>query len=174
MWQYFFMPHDHHDDDPHSLLPPDPQLQVKALETLLSEKGLIDRAALDAIIDVYQNQIGPQIGAEIVARAWLDPAFKERLLEDAEAVLAEMELAGRQGEHVVVVENTEKSIIWSFAPYAAVIHGRFWEYRLPGTNQMPIAAGRFAPHVRCWQNLACICRKQQKSGCGILRLKSAI
>ena len=106
MWQYFFMPHDHHDDDPHSLLPPDPQLQVKALETLLSEKGLIDRAALDAIIDVYQNQIGPQIGAEIVARAWLDRAFKERLLEDAEAVLAEMELAGRQGEHVQVVENT--------------------------------------------------------------------
>ena len=109
MWQYFFMPHEHHDDDPHSLLPPDPQLQVKALETLLSEKGLIDRAALDAIIDVYQNQIGPQIGAEIVARAWLDPAFKARLLEDAEAVLAEMELAGRQGEHVVVVENTEQT-----------------------------------------------------------------
>jgi len=109
VWQYFFMPHDHHDDDPHSLLPPEPQLQVKALETLLSEKGLIDRAALDAIIDVYQNQIGPQIGAEIVARAWLEPAFKERLLEDAEAVLAEMELAGRQGEHVVVVENTDKT-----------------------------------------------------------------
>ena len=109
LWQYFRMPHDHHDDDPHRLLPPDPQLQVKALETLLSEKGLIDRAALDAIIDVYQNQIGPQIGAEIVARAWLDPAFKARLLEDAEPVLAEMELAGRQGEHVVVVENTEQT-----------------------------------------------------------------
>ena len=92
------MPHDHHDDDPHHLLPTDPQLQVKALETLLSEKGLIDRATLDAIIDVYQNQIGPQIGAEIVAKAWLDPAFKARLLEDAEAVLAEMEVAGRQGE----------------------------------------------------------------------------
>ena len=102
------MPHEQHDDDPHSLLPPDAQLQVKALETLLSEKGLIERDALDAIIDVYQNQIGPQIGAEIVARAWLEPAFKARLLEDAEAVLAEMELAGRQGEHVVVVENTEQ------------------------------------------------------------------
>ncbi|MGB1895534.1 MAG: nitrile hydratase subunit alpha, partial [Candidatus Puniceispirillaceae bacterium] len=102
------MPHEQHDDDPHSLLPPDPQLQVKALETLLSEKGLIERDALDAIIDVYQNQIGPQIGAEIVARAWLEPAFKARLLEDAEAVLAEMEFAGRQGEHVVVVENTEQ------------------------------------------------------------------
>ena len=103
------MPHDHHDDDSHRLLPPDPQLQVKALETLLSEQGLIDRAALDAIIDVYQNQIGPQIGAEIVAKSWLDPAFKARLLEDAEPVLAEMELAGRQGEHVVVVENTEQT-----------------------------------------------------------------
>ena len=103
------MPHDHHDDDSHRLLPPDPQLQVKALETLLSEKGLIDRAALDAIIDVYQNQIGPQIGAEIVAKSWLDPAFKAWLLEDAEPVLAEMELAGRQGEHVVVVENTEQT-----------------------------------------------------------------
>ena len=102
------MPHEQHDDDPHSLLPPDPQLQVKALETLLSEKGLIERDALDAIIDVYQNQIGPQIGAELVARAWLEPAFKARLLEDAEAVLAEMEFDGRQGEHVVVVENTEQ------------------------------------------------------------------
>ena len=101
------MPHDHDDEHAHSLLPPDPQLQVKALETILSEKGLIDRPALDAIIDVYQNQIGPQIGADIVARAWQDPAFKERLLKDSEAVLGEMELSGRQGEHVVIVENTE-------------------------------------------------------------------
>lgn len=101
------MPHDHNDDHSHSLLPPDPQLQVKAIETILSEKGLIDREALDAIIDVYQNQIGPQIGADIVARAWQEPAFKERLLADAEAVLGEMALSGRQGEHVVVVENTE-------------------------------------------------------------------
>ena len=95
------MPHEQHDDDPHSLLPPDPQLQVKALETLLSEKGLIERDALDAIIDVYQNQIGPQIGAEIVAKAWSDPVFKSALLRDSEAVLHEAGLAGRQGEHVV-------------------------------------------------------------------------
>ena len=99
------MPHDH--DHPHSLLPPEPALRVKALETLLVEKGLVDPAALDEIIDTYENRIGPKNGAHVVARAWLDPAFKAALLEDADPVLAEMGYYGRQGEHMVVVENTE-------------------------------------------------------------------
>ena len=104
------MPHDHHDHDhPHSLLPPEPALRVRALETILTQKGLIDPAALDEIIDTYQNRIGPQNGARVVARAWSDPAFRARLLIDADAVLQEMDLYGRQGEHMVVVENTDQT-----------------------------------------------------------------
>ena len=99
------MPHDH-PDHPHALLPPDPALRVKALETILTRKGLIDPAALDEIIDTYQNKIGPQNGARVVARAWSDPAFKAALLADADPVLAELGYYGRQGEHMVVVENT--------------------------------------------------------------------
>ncbi|WP_415922755.1 nitrile hydratase subunit alpha [Tateyamaria sp. SN6-1] len=102
------MPHDHsHDDHPHTLLPSDPALRVKALETLLTDKGLIDPAALDEIIDTYENRIGPKNGAHVVARAWHDPAFKAALLEDADPVLADMGYYGRQGEHMVVVENTD-------------------------------------------------------------------
>ncbi|AXI54015.1 nitrile hydratase subunit alpha [Sulfitobacter sp. JL08] len=104
------MPHDHHDHDhPHSLLPPEPALRVRALETILTQKGLIDPAALDEIIDTYQNRIGPQNGARVVARAWSDPAFRARLLEDADAVLQDMDIYGRQGEHMVVVENTDQT-----------------------------------------------------------------
>jgi nitrile hydratase len=102
------MPHDHdHTDDPHSLLPSDPALRVKALETLLTRKGLIDPAALDEIIDTYENKIGPRNGARVVARAWSDPAFRVALLEDATAVVADLGYYGRQGEHMVAVENTD-------------------------------------------------------------------
>ena len=104
------MPHDHADPDaPHALLPPDPALRVKALETLLTRKGLIDPAALDVIIDTYETKIGPRNGAHVVARAWSDPGFKAALLEDATAVVSEMGYYGRQGEHMVVVENTTQT-----------------------------------------------------------------
>lgn len=99
------MPHDSH-DHPHALLPPEPALRVKALETILTRKGLIDPAALDEIIDTYQNRIGPQNGARVVAKAWSDPDFKMALLQDATPVVAELGYYGRQGEHMVVVENT--------------------------------------------------------------------
>ena len=100
------MPHDHH-DHPHSLLPPEPQLRVQALETILTEKNLVDPAALQLIIDTYQNKIGPQIGAALVARAWRDEGFRARLINDTDALLDELDHNGRQGEHVVVVENTD-------------------------------------------------------------------
>jgi nitrile hydratase len=101
------MPHDHHDhDDPHSLLPPDPALRVRALETILTRKGLINSAAVDEIIDTYEHKVGPRNGARVVAKAWSDPAFLAALRADASAVMDEIGLAGRQGEHVVVVENT--------------------------------------------------------------------
>jgi len=101
------MPHDHHDHDhAHALLPPEPGLRLRALETILTAKGLIAPDALDEIIDAYQNRIGPKNGAEVVARAWSDPDFRSALLEDATSVVADLGYFGRQGEHMVVVENT--------------------------------------------------------------------
>lgn len=101
------MPHDHSDPEhAHALLPPDPALRVKALESVLTAKGLVDPAALDAIIDTYEHRIGPKNGAHVVARAWSDPDFRAALMEDATAVVSDMGYYGRQGEHLVVVENT--------------------------------------------------------------------
>ena len=85
------------------------QLRVRALESLLVEKGLVDPAALDALIDTYQNKIGPRNGAKVVARAWVDPAYKKRLLEDASSAIAEFGFVGLQGEDMLVVENTPKA-----------------------------------------------------------------
>jgi len=101
------MPHDHSDHDhAHALLPPDPALRVRALETILTAKGLVAPDALDEIIDTYQNRIGPKNGAAVVARAWSDPGFRTALLADATSVVADLGYFGRQGEHMVVVENT--------------------------------------------------------------------
>ena len=103
------MPNDHSDHDDHhahAVLPPDPALRVKALETLLARKGYVDPAALDAIIDFYQNKVGPRVGAHVVARAWSDPAYLAALRTNATAALEAEGLLGRQGEHIVVVENT--------------------------------------------------------------------
>ena len=99
-------PHDH--DHDHQVVPSDLTLRVKALESLLVEKGLVDPAALDALIDTYEHKVGPRNGARVVARAWVDPAYKQRLLTDATAAIAELDYTGRQGEHMVVVENTPK------------------------------------------------------------------
>ena len=98
--------HDHNHD--HQVVPSDPALRVKALESLLVEKGLVDRAALDALIDTYEHKVGPRNGARVVARAWEDPAYKQRLLTNSDAAVAELGYGGLQGEHMVVVENTAK------------------------------------------------------------------
>jgi len=95
--------HDHHHD--HQAVPSDQALRVKALESVLVEKGLVDPAALDALIDTYEHKVGPRNGARVVARAWVDPAYKQRLLADGTAAIAELGLTGSQGEHMVVVEN---------------------------------------------------------------------
>jgi len=92
----------------HQAVPSDSALRVKALESLLVEKGLVDRAALDALVDAYELKIGPRNGARVVARAWSDPAYKQRLMKDADAAISEMGYGGLQGEHMVVVENTAK------------------------------------------------------------------
>jgi len=85
----------------------DVEIRVKALESLLVEKNLIDPASMDALIDAYETRIGPRNGAQVVARAWADPAFKARLLENATAAIAELGFTGLQGEDMIVVENTD-------------------------------------------------------------------
>jgi len=95
-----------HDHDRHQAAPSAPALRVKALESLLVEKGLVDPAALDAIVDYYEHKVGPRNGARVVARAWCDPDYKARLLQDATAAIAEFGFGGGQGEHMVAVENT--------------------------------------------------------------------
>jgi len=94
-----------HDHD-HQVVPSDPALRVKALESLLVEKGLVDPAALDVLVDTFENKVGPRNGARVVARAWVDPSYKKRLLEDAPTAIAELGYTSGQGEHMVVLENT--------------------------------------------------------------------
>jgi nitrile hydratase len=105
------MAHDHHDHDhdhDHEQDPPsDMALRVKALESVLVEKGLVDPAALDAIVDHFETKVGPRNGARVVARAWSDPTYLARLRADATAAIAELDFTGRQGEHIVAVENTK-------------------------------------------------------------------
>lgn len=102
------MPHDHshdHDHDDGSPLPAI-ALRVKALESILVEKGYVDPASIDAIIETYETKIGPRNGAKVVAKAWSDPAYLARLRQDASAAIGELGFTGRQSEHMVVVENT--------------------------------------------------------------------
>ncbi len=81
---------------------------MRALETVLLAKGYVDPDALDLIVETYETKIGPRCGAQVVAKAWVDPAYKQRLLEDGTAAVAELSFSGRQGEHLKVVENTDQ------------------------------------------------------------------
>jgi nitrile hydratase len=98
----------HADDHAHSDVPSDVALRVKSLESLLVEKGLVDPAALDALIDTYEHKVGPRNGARVVARAWVDPAYKKRLLASGTAAIGELGYSGNQGADIRVVENTAK------------------------------------------------------------------
>jgi nitrile hydratase len=88
------------------VLPSDPEVRTAALESLLVEKGVIATDTVDAVVDVFENDVGPRNGAQVVARAWVDAAFKERLLADATAATAELGFGGVEAEHLVAVENT--------------------------------------------------------------------
>lgn len=105
--------HHHHDDEhdhhhPHGNRPlTDPELRVKALEQVLTEKGLINPLTVDALIETYETKVGPHNGARVVARAWTDREYKQRLLNNGTAAIAELGYSGIQGEDMVVVENTE-------------------------------------------------------------------
>ena len=99
------MAHDHDHDHGHSELSPT-QLRVRALETILTEKGYVDPAALDILIETYEKKVGPRNGARVVAKAWTNPEYRVWLLKDANPAVASIGYAGRQGEHLVVLENT--------------------------------------------------------------------
>jgi nitrile hydratase len=98
--------HWHDDDNIVGQVPSDPALRIKALESILVELGLVDPAAVDAWIESYERQIGPHNGAKVVARAWSDPGFKQRLLANGSDAIADLDLLGIQGQHITVVENT--------------------------------------------------------------------
>jgi nitrile hydratase len=93
-------------DQGHQTVPSEVALRVKALESILVEKGMVDPATIDAVIETYESKIGPRNGARVVARAWVDPAYRKRLLADGTAAIAELGYGGSQGEHMVAVENT--------------------------------------------------------------------
>ena len=153
--------HDHDHPDHSDLGEMD--VRVRALETLLTEKGYVDPAALDELIDTYQTRIGPQNGARVVARAWVDPDFLEWLRRDATAAIASLGFQGRQGEHMVAVEQTNDTHnmvvctlcscypwpvlglppTWSkSAPYRSrAVRPRYW----PGHQALPGTATDTAP-----------------------------
>ncbi|APT29790.1 high-molecular weight cobalt-containing nitrile hydratase subunit alpha [Methylobacterium phyllosphaerae] len=104
--------HDHHDhqhDHHHGSALSPVEARVRALESLLTEKGYVDPAALDALVELYETKVGPHAGARVVARAWTDPAYRARLLADATPAIAELGIGGRGGEHMVVVANTPET-----------------------------------------------------------------
>ena len=115
--------------------------RVRALETVLTAKGYIDPAAIDAIAETYETNVGPRNGARVVAKAWTDPGLRTRLMADATAAIAELGYTGRQGEHMVAVENTPGCITSSSARCAPATRGRCWGCRRSGTNPRPIAHG---------------------------------
>jgi nitrile hydratase len=99
--------HDHDHDHDHGSELSEAAIRVRALETVLLAKGYVDPEALDLIVETYETKIGPRCGAQVVAKAWVDPAYKQRLLQDGTKAVAELSFAGRQGEHLKVVENTD-------------------------------------------------------------------
>ena len=98
----------HSEDHDHTAPPPELELRVKALESLLIEKGLVDPATLNEIIDTYEHRVGPRNGAQVVAKAWADEKFRQALLNDATEAVASLGFMGRQGEHLKVVENSDE------------------------------------------------------------------
>src|SRR5215203_6400362 len=99
--------HHHHDHDDHDRSELSPiELRVRALESILTEKGYVDPAAIDALVETYETRIGPRNGAKVVAKAWADPAYRDWLMRDATAAIRSLGFSGRQGEHMVAVENT--------------------------------------------------------------------
>lgn len=134
-------------DHAHSTLPSDPALRIKALESILVEKGVVRRDSLDTIIQAYEHEIGPKNGARVVARAWVDPAYKARLMEDATAAIAELGIGGMQGEDMMAVENTPTRhnlivcTLCSCYPWAVLGLPPTW-YKMPAYRARSVSAPR--------------------------------
>jgi len=168
-------PHDHAGDCDHSHDHAGSQMsevasRVRAIETILTEKGYVDPAALDAIVEAYETRIGPRNGARVVARAWVDPAYREHLLSDATAAIAELGYGGRQGEHMVAVENSAARhnlvvcTLCSCYPYAVLGLPPVW-YKSPAYRSRAVLDPRgvlaeFGTHlpaeteIRVWDSTA--------------------
>jgi Nitrile hydratase, alpha chain len=116
-------PDDHDHDHDHPSVPSDPALRTKALESLLVQKGLVDPAALDLVVEAFQTRIGPQNGARVVAKAWVDTNFKTRLLADAPRAIGELGYTIGDAENLIVVENGPRCTTLWFVPSARVIRG---------------------------------------------------
>jgi nitrile hydratase len=121
---------EHHHPEPESFA----SIRTKAIESLLVEKGLISTDAIDLIVQAYEQDIGPMNGAKVVARAWVDPDYKRRLIENGTEAIAEMGFWGSQGAEIVVLENTPAVQIWSSARYVPATPGRYSAYHPPGTS----------------------------------------
>ena len=131
--------HDHHHDHDHSELS-ETELRVRALETILTEKGYVDPAALDLLIETYETKVGPRNGARVVAKAWADPAYRARLLKDATPAIVRARLCRPAGRaHRGGREHARLCTTWSCARCAPVIRGRCWGCRRSGTSPRPTA-----------------------------------
>ena len=120
----------------------DAALRTKALESLLVEKGLLTTDIIDEVVQKYEQDVGPLNGAKVVARAWSDPDYKRRLLEDGTAAIAELDFSDAHGSKIVVLgKHSQASTTSSFAPFAPVILGPSSACRRVGTNPTPTALG---------------------------------
>jgi hypothetical protein len=157
--------HDHDHDHEHSELS-ETALRVRALESLLVEKGYVDPAALDELIETYETRVGPRNGAKVVAKAWADREYMDWLRKDATAAIADLGFIGRQGEHMVALENTPAPTTWSCARCARVTRGRCWACRQHGTSHRPIARAPSPTRAACWRSSASTCLKTHRCGSG--------
>src|SRR5215471_2917778 len=154
------------DEHSHTEPPSEPTLRIKALESLLVEKGLVDPGAVDEIIELFEKRIGPRNGAKVVARAWADPAYKKRLLEDGSKAIAELGFSGLQGEDMVVLENTPSvhnvvvCTLCSCYPWPTM--GR----RPTGTRPRRIAPASSSIRARCSPSSASTWRRTSRCAFG--------
>ncbi len=159
--------HDHHHEHGSELS--ETQLRVRALETVLTEKGYIDPSALDAIIEAYETKIGPRNGAVVVAKAWTDPSFKKALLEDATKAVASMGHMSRVGDHLVAVENTPKRHNMIVCTLCSCYPWEVLACRRSGTSRRRTARARSRTRAACSAISASRCPRTPKCGCGIHR-----
>ena len=155
----------------HSTVPSDPELRVKALESLLVEKGLVDPKTLDELVDLYETKIGPRNGAKVVAKAWKDPEFKKYLLEKPPMRSPPSDTGVVRGSTCEWWKTLRTSTTSSSAPFVPAIPGRFSGFLRSGTNLHLTAPGWSVIPVRYWRNSEPNWQKMWKSGSGIQHLK---